>query len=229
MLVEIIATNLEEAILAEKYGASRIELIHGFELGGLSPNKELIKRVCDAVRIPVNVMVRPHGSSFVFSDQDMQQVYEEINFIASNTAANAIVFGTLDQRGAINFTQLESVLKFIEDSNLQLTFHRAIDESCDLLTNFKQLVKSFSSSKLTKILTSGGKSTAVEGSDTISTMVDIASTTDISILAGAGINPNNAKSLIQSTNVTEIHLGTGVRTSFGLDDKLFKQLFNNLA
>ena len=32
MLVEIIATNLEEAINAENYGADRLELIHDFAL-----------------------------------------------------------------------------------------------------------------------------------------------------------------------------------------------------
>ena len=43
MKIEIIVTNVEEAILAEQYGADRLELIHAFNLGGLSPALDLSK------------------------------------------------------------------------------------------------------------------------------------------------------------------------------------------
>lgn len=229
MLVEIIATNLEEALLAEQYGANRIELIHSFELGGLSPEKELIRDICEAVKIPVNVMVRPHGESFVFSAKDMQQVYNEIDYIASNTQANAIVFGTLDSVGAINFAQLESVLRFIEPSQLQLTFHRAIDESNDVLKNFNLLVTNFSDTKLSKVLTSGGEDSAIKGSEVISAMVKLANGGNIEVLAGAGITPENARNLISLTQVTEIHLGTGVRSNNQLNSELFTRLLTNIS
>jgi copper homeostasis protein len=55
MLLEVIVTNVQEAILAQEYGADRLELIHAFTVGGLSPDKNLAQEVCSAVTIPINV------------------------------------------------------------------------------------------------------------------------------------------------------------------------------
>ena len=225
MLIEIIATNLEEAIGAEQYGANRLELIHGFELGGLSPQLELARDVCAAVTIPVNVMVRPHGESFIYTPQDMTTILHEIDYLLSNTKVSSIVFGSLTESNTINIKQLEAVIKLLENSGVGLTFHRAIDVSRDVVAAYQELQNY--APHLTRVLSSGGKDSAIDGSEQLAEMQQ--GSRGIILLAGAGITPDNAADLVRATKVSEIHLGTGVRTNGKLDQSKFEVLKNNLA
>lgn len=228
MQVEIIVTNPNEAILAARYGATRLELIHDFKLGGLTANLNCIRDVCSIVPIPVNVMVRPHGRGFIFNEFDMLQVMREIEFIITKTNANGIVFGTLNDDHTINLKQLECVLRLIEQSSLSLTFHRAIDESNDVAQGLTELMNYSSETKLNRVLTSGGEASAIDGMQKILLMRESSEGSAIRIIAGSGINPVNARSLIDYTSVSEIHLGTGVRRNGELDELLFKRLFTAL-
>lgn len=225
MLTEIIATNIEEAINAERYGADRLELIHDFELGGLSPQLELARKVCAAVNIPVNVMVRPHGESFIYTPQDMTTILHEIDYLLSNTKVSSIVFGSLTEYNAINFRQLESLIKLLETTSVGLTFHRAIDVSRDVVAAYQELQNY--APHLTRVLSSGGKDSAIDGSEQLAEMQQ--ASRGVILLAGAGITPDNAADLVRITKVSEIHLGTGVRTNGKLDQSKFEALKSNLA
>lgn len=224
MLIEIIATNLEEAICAERYGADRLELIHDFELGGLSPQLELAREVCTAVKIPVNVMVRPHGESFIYTSQDMNKILHEIDYLLSNTKVSSIVFGSLTEDNVINLKQLESVIKLLENTGVGLTFHRAIDVSRNIVAAYQELQNY--APHLTRVLSSGGKDSAIDGSAQLAIMQQ--DSRGVILLAGAGITPDNAADLVRATKVSEIHLGTGVRTNGKLDQSKFEILKNNL-
>ena len=65
MFIEIIATTLDQALQAEKFGADRIELVTAMLETGLTPSLGLIKQVKEKVNIPMVVMIRPHSKSFV--------------------------------------------------------------------------------------------------------------------------------------------------------------------
>jgi copper homeostasis protein len=220
MIIEIIATNLEEAILAEQYGANRIELIHNFAEGGLSPNLQLSQAVCNAVKIPVNVMVRPHGRSFCYSHDDIRQIIDEIKFLREHTRANAIVFGALDSSDNVDTKLLETVIE--HKGHLGLTFHRAIDVANDTLTAYKAIIKY---PEIDLVLTSGGKNTALAGAEVIKQMVEL-NAPNCKVLAGSGITPDNALSLIKITGVSQIHLGTGARENNKLSATKFKKLIS---
>lgn len=207
MLIEIIVTSLDEAIQAEKYGANRLELIHGFEQGGLSPQLQLSQQICAAVKIPVNVMLRPHGDSFHYSNKDMQQIMLELDYLREHTQANAIVFGGLDAEAKIDCKLLELIIN--NKGHLGLTFHRAIDVAANTIDAYTELLNY---PEIDQILTSGGKNTALDGYAQIRQMVRLnANRGYCKILAGSGVTPSNAKQLIALTKVEQIHLGTGVR------------------
>ena len=89
----------------------------------------LINEVCNNVEIPVYVMVRPHGKSFIYNENDIKVILNDIKAI-TKTKAKGIVFGALNNDLTIN----ESLLKQIIDikSHLKLTFHRAFDKSNDI-------------------------------------------------------------------------------------------------
>lgn len=223
MTIEIIVTSIEEARKAQEYGASRLELIHSFELGGLSPSLQLSQAVCDAVNIPVNIMVRPHGRSFCYNNTEISQIISEIEFLRDNTRANGIVFGALNLDFHIDTKLLEAVIA--AKKHLSLTFHRAIDEAYNTLDAYKTLLKY---KEIDLVLTSGGFGTAIEGNQIIKQMVELNSQT-CQILAGSGVTPENAKRLIESTGVTQIHLGSGVRENNILSKTKFLKLLAELG
>lgn len=228
MLIEVIATNLEEALLAEKFGADRIELIHAFTDGGLSPVLELSRNVCEALTIPVNIMVRPHAKSFIYSSQDMLEISREVDFLISRTKASAVVFGSLNVFNKIDYTQLEFILRILESTNVGLTFHRAIDISDDVEEAFLEL-QNYAGTALRRVLSSGGESTAELGLEHLTSMQNMVKLNGVKLLAGSGINPINAANIVNKTKVDEIHLGTGLRVNNKLDERLFQSLKSSLG
>ena len=226
MLIEVIVCSVEDAILAQEYGADRLELIHSFAQGGLSPNRQLITAVCAAVTLPVNVMLRPHGCSFVYSAREMAQIEAEIDYLVVNTQANGVVYGSLTAAGEIDFNQLEQIIGYLSSSNLELTFHRAIDASNDVVKSFAALQGY--GTVVTRVLSSGGYPSATAGSKQLSQMRQLQRKNGAILLAGSGITPVNARQLIQQTAVAEIHLGTGLRRNGVLAKDLFAQLITVL-
>ncbi len=69
MYIEFIATTIEDALIIEESGADRIELVSSLAEGGLTPSHALIEAVVNSVKIPVNVMVRPHSQSFCYTQK----------------------------------------------------------------------------------------------------------------------------------------------------------------
>ena len=54
---EACVETLDEAILAEKKGADRVELCSRLELDGLTPKRKLVKQVLSALSIPIKIMM----------------------------------------------------------------------------------------------------------------------------------------------------------------------------
>ena len=205
MILEVIATNVKDAIEAEKLGANRLELVTGIKEGGLTPSYATIKNVIEHVSIPVHVMIRPHSRSFVYDSYDEEVIFNDIK-ICKELGATGIVFGALTDDYLINEELLKKVVKLV--SGMNFTFHRAIDDSKDILLSIEKL-KEYP--EITHVLTSGGKNSAIEGKEVIKKMVELTSVTNIKILAGSGLTVENVSDFVNFTKVDEIHFGSGVR------------------
>lgn len=204
MLIEVIATTVKEALDIEKSGADRIELVSGIIEGGLTPSISLIKAVCEKVTIPVNVMVRPHSKSFIYDSHDLEVIYNDILQI-KNTKANGIVFGCLNDDKSINIEVLKKVISLKGD--LDLTFHRAIDVTTDIVKEFSNLLNY----DITTILTSAGVDNVTTNVDLLNNLHNLASQKNITVLAGSGINLDNVYDFCQEADVTEMHIGSAAK------------------
>lgn len=205
MIVEVIATSVEDAKRAEQGGADRLELISGILEGGLTPSWGLIEAVVKAVRIPVNVMVRPHSQSFCYTQDDLFVMREDVRVIRELGAAG-IVVGMLTLEKKLDLNGLELVLS--EADELDVTFHRAFDEVSDQIDAARSLLHY---PQIRRILTSGGKASAVDGIASITELRQLTDKTQLNILAGSGLSLSNITAFLQKTGVKEIHFGTGVR------------------
>lgn len=205
MKLEIIATSLEDAVIAEQGGADRLELCSALSEDGLTPSLGLIEAVVKGVEIPVNVIVRPHNRGFHYSKEDLQVMKEDIRHI-KQVGANGIVIGALTKEGTVDQEAISFLLE--ESEGLEVTFHRAFDfaedqfAALDVIATFPQIQR---------ILTSGGTAPAPESIDQLTNLVEKAKEKSLKILVGSGVTPETAPSIIKETGAKEVHLGSGVR------------------
>jgi copper homeostasis protein len=83
---------------------------------------------------------------------------------------------------------------------LPVTFHRAFDSSSDPSQALEMLIDL----GVSRVLTSGGAPTAIQGSDVIARLVDKADDR-IVVMAGGGIREHNVREVIARTGVAEVH------------------------
>ncbi|EGO65851.1 copper homeostasis protein CutC [Acetonema longum] len=219
-MIEIIATTIEDAKRIEAFGASRIELISAMSEGGLTPSYGLIKTVVESVRIPVNVMIRPHAKSFVYTEAELNIMKEDIK-IARQLKANGVVLGVLDENNAVDEKSLAELLETC--SGLDVTFHRAIDELRNPVKGIKVLAEY---PEITTVLTSGGKGDIQENLAVIKEMVENAG--KIRVLVGGGLNFENIGRIVTETGAPEYHFGTAIRDNSsaygGINEEKLKSL-----
>ncbi|CEN22332.1 copper homeostasis protein CutC [Paraclostridium sordellii] len=201
-MLEIIGMSVEDAIAIEKCGADRIELVSALTEGGLTPSFGLIESVVNKVKIPVNVMIRHHAKSFVYSDEDINIMIKDIEKV-KEIGANGVVFGVLDEKNNIREEQLITLLEAAK--GLDVTYHRAIDET-NVIDSIKILTKY---EYITNVLTSAGKGNIENNIEKIKEMKKNAGS--INILLGGGLNFENIDRIKNLTNNKDFHFGTAIR------------------
>ena len=68
--IEICCTSIDSALMAQKYGAKRIELCSELFLGGITPSIGLIDSCIRELKIPIRVLLRPRGGNFNYSNNN---------------------------------------------------------------------------------------------------------------------------------------------------------------
>lgn len=222
MIVEVIATSVMDAIKAEKGGADRLELVSAISEGGLTPSYGLMKEVIKAVEIPVYVMIRPHSRSFMYTEEEVKTMIEDIH-IAKQLGVSGIVTGALNEKGEIDGEFLHTVTKHAD--GLGMTFHRAFDEVTDQLEALA-ILKTFP--QIRRVLTSGGQGEAMEAVERYSALVKQIEASHLAIMAGAGLTAGILETFLKETQVNEIHFGRGVRENhdyrFPIDEHKIQEI-----
>lgn len=203
-MLEIIATSVEDAVNIEQGGGERIELVSALSEGGVTPSYGLIRQVLLAVNIPVNIMIRPHTNSFVYSESDFQCMLDDIEQ-AKLLGANGIVLGMLDKEGNIALEQLNRALE--RARRLEVTFHRAVDKSTAPLAAIKQLART----GVSRVLSSGGPGLAQDNLGRLKCFRDILAAAGKSLIAGRGVTLENCVEILAASEAHDLHLGNAVR------------------
>ncbi|CAK1707630.1 copper homeostasis protein CutC [Vibrio crassostreae] len=206
--IEVCIDNLESLHNALAGGANRIELCSSLALGGLTPSFGMMKQAARISSVPVYAMIRPRQGDFIFDDDDMLSMLEDIEACAS-AGLDGVVLGVLAPNGSIDIPKMQQLADKARSLKLGITFHRAIDQSSDFQTALEQVIEL----GCERILTSGLAVNAEQGIDVLTAMVKQADGR-IDIMAGAGVNAANAKTIQSTTQVPALHLsGKSTRPS----------------
>src|SRR5437016_10788855 len=200
-LLEISVDGVEKAVAAERGGAARIELCTDLSVGGLTPSRELLRNVREAVHIPVYSMVRPRAGDFVYSDTEFSEMERSIA-VAGECGMDGVVTGILRKGSKINVNRTRRLVDLARP--LPVTFHRAFDECSDERKALEEWILKWAS----RVLTSGGAKPALEGAAKLAELIAMASDR-ILILPGAGITHSNIAKIAEKTGAIEFHAGLG--------------------
>jgi copper homeostasis protein len=221
-LLEISVQTLEGAMAAERGGADRIELCGELSVGGVTPDPGLMLETFANVQIPISAMIRPRAGNFIYSDEEFAVMRTSLR-TAYRLQLDGVVLGILTAERRVDVERTRELVTLAK--GMKVTFHRAIDETTDLLAALEDVVRTGA----TRILTSGGKSSALDGAATIAEMVS-RSRGRITILPGAGVNSENAAEVLQKTGASEIHSGLSSAMPYGSGDyKKFEAEVRKLA
>ncbi|MHA4737131.1 copper homeostasis protein CutC [Dyadobacter sp. MSC1_007] len=197
MTIEICAYSLESCINAQAGGAGRIELCGGLGEGGTTPSAGLIEIVRKHIEIPIYVMIRPRGGDFVYDFFEEEIMRKDID-LAKNLGADGVVLGVLTADGQVDVARTKALVEYA--APMKVTFHRAFDLTPDPVKALKDVIATGAE----RILTSGQKPSAIQATELLAKLAAEAKGA-IEIMAGGGVNHNNAAELA-ATGVHALHL-----------------------
>ncbi|TKR78237.1 hypothetical protein L596_019076 [Steinernema carpocapsae] len=190
VLLEICIDSFPSAKNAFNGGADRLEVCGALALGGLTPTSGLLKQIkASFPEFPCFCMLRPRGGVFVYSKAEIETLLRDCDELKS-AGADGFVFGALNSDGTLDVETCKLVLAAC--SPLPVTLHRAFDYCSDWKTSLALAVEM----GFKAVLSSGQRATAVQGIDILSQM--ISAYPQITVIAGSGINPENAKEILRN-------------------------------
>lgn len=240
---ELCTFTLEACQIAADMGITRVELCASPYEGGTTPSAAFIRMARLIPHLKLSVMIRPRGGDFLYSDEEFHQMLEEISF-AHDCGADCVVAGILTPDGRVDEPRTAALVAAAQ--GMEFTFHRAFDMTRDTLEALEALVRT----GCYRVLTSGGRNTALEGIENIQSLVE-ASAGRIAIMAGSGVNASNVKQLtdtgvnaihFSARNLIESHMtyknpsismggvqGIPEYASIGVDSAMIRDLLNQLT
>ncbi len=198
--VEICVGDLLSALEAGEGGADRVELCDRLEVGGTTPSAGTIAEACRRLTIPVHVLIRSRAGDFAPTEPEIAAMAHDVE-IAKRLGASGVVFGMLDNDGAID---CEATARLIDLARpLSVTFHKAFDQAPDLDEALETLVDL----GVDRLLTSGGRLTAEEGADALARLIARAGDR-IGVIVAGSLTVANLPAVVARTKAREVHLGS---------------------
>lgn len=199
--LEVCVDSIESARIAERAGATRIEVCGGLAVGGLTPSYGLLEQTAE-LTIPKMLLVRPRDGDFVYTSSEIDTQLRDIRFALRQGWVQGVVIGFLTPRGYVDEEACRFVIEQVRSisSSAEIVFHRAIDETPDPIGTLRSLV----SIGFDRVLTSGGAATAMQGAEVIRQMVAL-SEGRIEVMAGGGVSVGNLEDLRVATGAHSFH------------------------
>lgn len=196
--LEICADSVESAIIAQTAGADRVELCDNLYEGGTTPSFGTIASARENLLIQLHILIRPRGGDFLYNDSEFDIMRRDID-LCGEAGVDGIVTGILRPDGSIDIERTERLIGLAQP--MSVTFHRAFDLCSDPVRGLEDIISTGAS----RLLTSGQKNKAPEGSELIRRLVKLAGKRII-VMPGSGLDESNIASTAIETGAFEFHL-----------------------
>ena len=202
-VLEVIACSTEDALRAERGGATRLEIIREPARGGLTPSLKLVETILGIVRIPARVIVRETENYEISEASELDQLCSRAQEMAS-MPLDGLVLGCT-HKGKVDLHSTSAILDCAP--GLRATFHHAFEAIPHPLQAISELK---TISRIDRVLTHGGDGNWWERVRRLEIYREKANP-EIQILAGGGLNLERVNLIWKETQVREFHLGRAVR------------------
>jgi Uncharacterized protein involved in copper resistance len=145
----------------------------------------------------VYVMIRPRGGDFCYSNYEFHSMKRDISQ-CQKISVDGVVFGILNADGSLDKKRCKELID--KARPLKVTCHRAFDMARDPFQTLEDCIEV----GFDRILTSGGKAKAAEGTSLIHDLIQKANGR-IAIMPGSGVNEETAEAIVKETGAKEIH------------------------
>lgn len=206
MIKEVCVENFTNVPLMIERGADRIELNNDLSVGGTTPSFGVIKKTVEYTHkhdVPVIVMIRPRGGNFVYSDDELEIMINDIQ-ICSLLGVDGVTFGCLTREKHLDKRAMNRLLSVAHAGDLEVVMHMAFDE----LTNVeqKEAIDWLSQNRIKRILTHGGPLTQPI-SHTLDHLKEVVkqAKNKIEILPGGGITKANINKVVEQIKIKQVH------------------------
>ena len=197
MIKEACVESFEKALEAQNNGADRIELCENLSVGGTTPSYGTVKICLEKLNIPIFPMIRARGGNFVYSKDEIEIMKEDIK-VFKDLGVKGVVLGCLTSDNKIDLELTKTLVNLAYP--MEITFHKAIDEISNPLDYIDDLVDI----GIKRILTSGGKATALEGKDLINEMIK-KTNGRLKIVVAGKVTKENLNELSNLISADEFH------------------------
>ena len=196
---EVCSGTLQSALNAQEAGAQRVELCSALGLGGITPSYGFIEQARRRLKVDINVLIRPRLGDFLYESEEVAQMISDIQACAK-LGVNGVVLGALDQYGNVDMDSCRAMVAVAKHLGLSVTFHRAIDRAKDIFEALEDVIALGAD----RVLSSGGKETALEGVQVLEQM-NARAAGRVIILPGGGVNEDTVGEILKVTGAQEIH------------------------
>ena len=198
--LEVCANLLESGINAQRGGADGIELCDNLYEGGTTPSIGMVKVLREKLAIKLNVMIRPRGGDFLYSEEEFEVMKANI-LTVKEAGADGVVFGLLLPDGQIDIERTKELVELAHP--MLVTFHRAFDVTPDPFKALDDIITTGAD----RLLTAGQQNDVPDG-DGVELIKKLVKDADgrINIVPGSGIDADNIAEIVEKTGVTEFHV-----------------------
>jgi copper homeostasis protein len=164
----------------------------------------------EELQTPVFPIIRPRDGDFVYNEEEIATMKRDISF-AREVGMGGVVFGILLCNRSVDVERTMELVEWAQP--LEVTFHRAFDQTNDLFQALEDIIRTGA----TRILTSGGASIVPQGIESLQKLVSAAANR-IVIMPGSGLDRTNIARVAAETRAKEFHSGLSAVIPYGSTD-----------
>lgn len=200
-MLEVCVDSLHGAREAVQAGAQRIEISCRLEVGGVTPDRELVCAVRKEINVPLIALVRCREGDFCYSPEEKSLMLEQVGQMIE-FGCDGVALGACDSRLGLDeefFREAGGVARR-EREDCELVVHRVFDAVPEKCKSLEKLI----SIGYNRVLTSGGGLYAVDSLEMLRDLQRFGSGR-ISLLPAGGVHSGNAMRILQVTGCRELH------------------------